>query len=95
MGKQVFTLRITTESEDPNTPDAESGHTLSLSPELLYQALCSFRSELLADADCQTAWEFGQSMDEARLINTVLEDFEKLLGPSLANGDDDDDYDDE
>ncbi|NRA44499.1 MAG: hypothetical protein HRU09_06040 [Oligoflexales bacterium] len=78
MGKHVFTLNLRMEIESDKITDGESGATLEVAPEILYNMVSSLRSEALAEIDELTSSEFDEAMDRSKDINTILGKIEEL-----------------
>lgn len=78
MGKHVFTLNLTVETESPAIEDGESGRSLTVSPEALYHTVNGLRSEILSDIEVLSAQEFTEAMKKASEINQILGEIEEL-----------------
>lgn len=78
MGKHVFTLNLRMEVESEKITDGESGSSIELAPETLYNMVASLRSEALAEIDELTSAEFDEAMERSKEINTILGKMEEL-----------------
>ncbi|MFK7826187.1 MAG: hypothetical protein AB8G05_18690 [Oligoflexales bacterium] len=78
MGKHVFTLNLRIEMESDKITDGESGATLEVAPETLYNMVSSLRSEALAEIDELSSAEFDEAMERSKDINTILGKIEEL-----------------
>jgi hypothetical protein len=89
MAQHVFTLRLTAHISDPALKAGESGHTLTVTPEIMYQTLLSLRNNLFEDLDLMDAETFSSATQQSNTFNEALAQLEELGAIALSRDEDD------